>query len=172
MLAHCGAALTRIVENRVEKGVFTPEGNDRDIAERAGWSNAEVVDELERGMTEAGAVIARSGGRLDGVALGEWVHAGDVRDAFGEPGAYGGAGLEHALGILAHVSRQRAALPLRADIDGRDDPLVLGAAGGGRSPAHYVGDAPSLIRLYTGRSLTGTRYELVGAKESEPNLFG
>ncbi len=43
-------------------------------------------------MTEAGAAIARAGGPLDAVALGEWVHAGDVRDVLGVPGAYGGEG--------------------------------------------------------------------------------
>jgi hypothetical protein len=81
-----------VVERRFEKGVFSPEANDRDIAERADWTNAQVVDELERGMTEAGAAIARAGGVLDMVALGEWVHAGDVRDVLGVPGAYGGQG--------------------------------------------------------------------------------
>lgn len=70
VLAHCSAALTRVVERRFEEGVFSPEANDRDIAERADWTNARVVDELERGMTEAGAAIARAGGALDGVALG------------------------------------------------------------------------------------------------------
>ncbi len=70
VLAHCAAALTRVVERRFEKGVFSPEANDRDIAERADWTNARIVDELERGMTEAGAVIARAGGPLDAVALG------------------------------------------------------------------------------------------------------
>lgn len=172
VLAHCGAALTRVIEKRFEEGVFTPKGNDRDIAERAAWSNTQVIDELERGMTEAGAVIARSGGRLDGVALGEWIHAGDVREAFGQPGAYAGEGVEHALGILAHFSRERAVVPLRADIEGRDDALVLGVVGGARPPARYIGDAPSLIRLCAGRPLVGTRYELVGAKECELNLFG
>jgi uncharacterized protein (TIGR03083 family) len=35
VVAHCSSALTRIVESRYEKGVFSPEVNDRDIAERA-----------------------------------------------------------------------------------------------------------------------------------------
>jgi len=70
VLAHCSAALTRVVERRFEKGVFSPESNDRDIAERAEWTNARVVDELEHGMTEAGPAIAKAGGVLDMVALG------------------------------------------------------------------------------------------------------
>lgn len=70
VLAHCSAALIRVVENRFEEGVFSAESNRRDIAERAGWTHAEVVDELERGMTEAGPVIAAADGVLDMVALG------------------------------------------------------------------------------------------------------
>ncbi|MEV0316973.1 maleylpyruvate isomerase family mycothiol-dependent enzyme [Streptomyces sp. NPDC050658] len=171
VLAHCGSALTRVVERRFEEGVYSPESNDRDIAERADWSNSRVVDELERGMTEAGAVIAEFKGRLDGVALGEWVHAGDVREAWGLPGAYGGAGLPDALALLGEYSRKTESVPLHADVDGVDEPLTLGTPDGKRSPARYIGDAPTLIRLYTGRPLAGTRYELAGARESELPIF-
>ncbi|BAC71630.1 hypothetical protein AQJ43_05645 [Streptomyces avermitilis] len=172
VLAHCSAALTRVVESRFEEGVFSPEANERDIAERGDWTNTQVVDELERGMTEAGAVIAKAGGALDMVALGEWVHAGDVREAFGEPGAYGGGGLAHALLLLAHVSREKRHVPLHADLDDLDEPLLLGDAAGDRTPARYIGDAPTLVRLYAGRPLVGTRYELAGAGERELNIFG
>lgn len=172
VLAHCSSALMRVVESRFEKGVYSPESNDRDIAERADWSNSRVVDELERGMTEAGALIAAAKGRLDGVALGEWVHAGDVREAWGKPGAYGGAGLPEVLLLLAGYSKATDAVPLHADVDGFDEPLTLGASDGKRPPARYIGDGPTLIRLYTGRPLTGTRYELAGASEGELSVFG
>lgn len=173
LLAHCSAALVRVVESRFEPGVFSPEANDRDIADRADWPTARVLDELERGMTEAGAAIARSDGSLDGVALGEWVHAGDVRDAFGEPGAYEGEGLPYALGLLARISRERDRLPLHADLDHLDDPLRLGGVPGDRPPARYIGDAATLVRLYAGRPVPDTApYELVGAEEAELNLFG
>ncbi|MCF3124997.1 maleylpyruvate isomerase family mycothiol-dependent enzyme [Streptomyces arenae] len=177
VLAHCGSALTRVVESRFEEGVYSPESNERDIAERADWSHSRVVDELERGMTEAGPVMAAAKGLLDGVALGEWVHAGDVREAWGEPGAYGGDGLADALVLLAAHSRSRfgAAAPglaVHADVDGRDEPLILGATDGRRPPARYIGDAPTLIRLCAGRSVAGTRYELAGATEKELVLFG
>ncbi|MGX9891039.1 maleylpyruvate isomerase family mycothiol-dependent enzyme [Streptomyces sp. NPDC002276] len=173
VLAHCSSALMRVVERRFEEGVFSPEANDRDIAERADWSNARVLDELERGMTEAGAVIARAGGALDAVALGEWVHAGDVRDTLGEPGAYGGERLGSALTLLGFVTRQRGHLPLHADLDDLDDPLRLGDVSGERTPARYIGDAPTLVRLYAGRPVPdGTAYELAGAEPAELNLFG
>ncbi|GAB2753578.1 maleylpyruvate isomerase family mycothiol-dependent enzyme [Streptomyces bullii] len=172
VLAHCSAALTRVVESRLEKGVFSPEANDRDIAERAGWTHAQIVDELERGMTEAGPVIAEAGGVLDAVALGEWVHAGDVREAFGEPGAYAGDSLPYALTLLAQVTREKGHLPLHADLDDLDEPLRLGDAAGDRPPARYIGDAPTLVRLYAGRPVGGASYELAGVEEGELNIFG
>ncbi|WP_189186185.1 maleylpyruvate isomerase family mycothiol-dependent enzyme [Streptomyces albiflavescens] len=172
VLAHCSAALIRVVEWRFEKGVFSPESNDRDIAERADWTNARVVDELERGMTEAGPVIAEAGGVLDPVALGEWVHAGDVREVFGEPGVYAGDGLPYALALLARVTREKGHLPLHADLDDVDEPLRLGSVPGERPPARYIGGSATLVRLYAGRPLAGERYELVGAGEGELNIFG
>ncbi|MFR9796129.1 maleylpyruvate isomerase family mycothiol-dependent enzyme [Streptomyces sp. MS06] len=172
VVAHCSSALMRVVESRFEEGVFSPECNDRDIAERSAWSDAQVVDELERGMTEAGPVIAEAGGVLDGVALGEWVHAGDVRDALGLPGAYGGAGLPHALALLARVTWERDRLPLHADLDDVDEPLKLGGLSQVRTPARFIGDSATLVRLYAGRPVAGAEYELAGAEEGELNIFG
>ncbi|GHC20303.1 hypothetical protein GCM10010348_51260 [Streptomyces anthocyanicus] len=173
VLAHCSSALIRVVDKRFQKGVFSPECNDRDIAERADWSNARIVDELERGMTEAGPVIARSDGRLDAVALGEWVHAGDVRVTFGEPGAYAGRGLAEALALLGTVTRARGHVPLHADLDDLDEPLKLGEASGERPPGRYIGDGPTLLRLYAGRPLDGAAaYELAGVEAAELNIFG
>lgn len=171
VLAHCSAALTRVLESRFEEGVFSPEANDRDIAERAEWTNAQVVDELERGMSEAGAAIAKAGGALDRIALGEWVHAGDVREAFGEPGAYAGPGLPYALTLLARISRERGHVPLHADLDDLDEPLLLGDANGEHPPARFIGDAPTLVRLYSGRPLNGAQYELAGVEAGELNFF-
>ncbi|MCI3272218.1 maleylpyruvate isomerase family mycothiol-dependent enzyme [Streptomyces cylindrosporus] len=172
VLAHCSSALMRVVESRYEKGVFSPECNDRDIAERAEWTNQQVVDELERGMTEAGPVIAKAGGVLDMVALGEWVHAGDVRDVWGEPGAYAGAGLPDALTLLARVTREKAHVPLHADLDDVDEPLRLGDPVAGRTPARFIGGAATLVRLYSGRPVEGADFELAGVEAEELNLFG
>ncbi|MFF5158923.1 maleylpyruvate isomerase family mycothiol-dependent enzyme [Streptomyces sp. NPDC000348] len=172
VLAHCSAALSRVVESRFEKGVFSPESNERDIAERAEWTNARVVDELERGMTGAGPLIAEADGVLDVLALGEWVHAGDVRVALGEPGAYAGAGLPYALALLGQVTGGKGHLPLHADLDDADEPLRLGDATGERPPARYIGDGPTLVRLYAGRPVDGAAYELAGAEAAELNIFG
>ncbi|WP_215456341.1 maleylpyruvate isomerase family mycothiol-dependent enzyme [Streptomyces sp. ATCC 21386] len=172
MLAHCSAVLSRVVEGRLEKGVFSPESNDRDIAERAEWPVARIVDELERGMTDAGPVIADAGGVLDGVAFGEWVHAGDVREAWSLPGAYEGPQLGMAVELLAHLTRAHGSRPLHADLDDADAPLLLGAPSGDAPPARYIGDAPTLVRLYSGRRPpAGTSYELAGAAEAELILY-
>ncbi|MBQ1089104.1 maleylpyruvate isomerase family mycothiol-dependent enzyme [Streptomyces sp. B93] len=174
VLAHCSAAFSRVLEKRFEEGVFSPESNDRDIAERADWTSARILDELERGMTETGPVLARTRGRLDALALGEWVHAGDVREALGEPGAYAGPGLPHALQLLAWVTRERGHVPLHADLDDLDEPLLLGDGGGERTPARYIGDAPTLVRLYAGRAVPdgGAGFELAGVEAGELNIYG
>ncbi|MEU3597358.1 maleylpyruvate isomerase family mycothiol-dependent enzyme [Streptomyces sp. NPDC006798] len=170
VVAHCAAALSRVVESRYEKDVFSPESNDRDIAALADRSNRDLVDELERLLTAAGPVIAAAGhGRLDGVGFGEWVHAGDLREALGEPGAYEGDAQGPALALLAALSRAGRAQPLLARLDGHGSPLVLGADS--PEPAVYTGSAATLIRLVTGRPLTGTRYRLAGAREADLAFF-
>ncbi|WP_030624014.1 maleylpyruvate isomerase family mycothiol-dependent enzyme [Streptomyces sclerotialus] len=171
VLAHCGAALVRIVEGRLD-GAFTPEANAADVRERADWTTAQILDELERGLTEAGPVIAASDGELDVIALGEWVHAGDVREALDEPGAYGGRGAADALAILSVTSRVRHTPRLHAVLAGHDAPLVLGNEVDGRPAASLKADVPTLIRLYAGRPLVRTRYELHGATESELVIYG
>ncbi|MEV5092040.1 maleylpyruvate isomerase family mycothiol-dependent enzyme [Streptomyces griseoincarnatus] len=172
LLAHCAAALSRVVESRYEKDVFSPESNQRDIDERSGRTHAEILDELDRGMTGAGPVIAKSSGRLDAVALGEWVHAGDVRVALGEPGAYAGSGLPFALALLAQVTGARGHVPLHADLDDADEPVRLGDASGARPPARFIGDGPTLVRLYAGRPVDEASYELAGVDAAELNIFG
>ncbi|MER5310317.1 maleylpyruvate isomerase family mycothiol-dependent enzyme [Streptomyces sp. NPDC002773] len=173
VVAHCGAALVRIVEDRLEEGVFLPEANACDVAEREDWPLGRILDELERGLTEAGPVIAgREDGRLDAVALGEWVHAGDVREAFGEPGAYCGPSLDLALPLLAATSRTRETPRLMGVLTDRDPtPVALGNETKGRPTATYEGDASTLIRIYAGRPLIRTRYALHGATESELLIY-
>ncbi|MFF0162281.1 maleylpyruvate isomerase family mycothiol-dependent enzyme [Streptomyces sp. NPDC005263] len=172
VLAHCGAALMRIVEGRLEEGVFLPASNAADVAEREEWPLRRVLDELERGFTEAGPAIApHDDGLLDAVALGEWVHAGDVREALGEPGAYEGAGIRYAIPLLAVTSGRRDTPLLRAHLTGHPAPVVLGRPEEGRSVAEFHGDVATLIRIYAGRPLVGTRYRLLRADEQELLIY-
>ncbi|SER02021.1 maleylpyruvate isomerase family mycothiol-dependent enzyme [Streptomyces radiopugnans] len=187
VLAHCSAALLRIVEGRLE-GAFTPEANASDVRERRDWSVSRILDELEEGFTEAGKVIAASDGDLDVIALGEWVHAGDVRDALGRPGAYEGPGAAEALAILTVASRVRSTPRVEAVLGGGGLPvpetrspaspasptrrLSLGNLVEGRPPARLETDVPTLVRLYSGRPVVGARYVLDGAEESELVIYG
>ncbi|MFF4582377.1 maleylpyruvate isomerase family mycothiol-dependent enzyme [Streptomyces sp. NPDC001389] len=171
VLAHCAAALVRIVEDRLEEGVFLPAANAADVAEREHWPVGRIVDELERGFSEAGPVIAAGDGRLDTVALGEWIHAGDVREALGEPGAYAGDSQALALPLLRTASRTRETPRLIAELGGRTGALELGNEVDGRPPARFRGDGATLIRIYSGRPLVATRYELVGATEAELLIY-
>ncbi|MEU9333900.1 maleylpyruvate isomerase family mycothiol-dependent enzyme [Streptomyces sp. NPDC048290] len=171
LLAHCASVLRRVVERRYEKDVFSPAANQRDIEALSPLSHQQIVDELERGMTEAGPVIARAGGVLDGIGLGEWVHAGDVREALGAPGAYGGAGLPDALALFARISREQGKVLLHADLDDRDEPVLLGEPDGQRPPARFIGDATTLVRLCSGRSVRGADFELVGATAAELSIY-
>ncbi|MGW6537970.1 maleylpyruvate isomerase family mycothiol-dependent enzyme [Streptomyces sp. NPDC055051] len=172
VLAHCGAALVRIVEGRLEEGVFLPEANACDVAEREEWPLGRVLDELERGLTEAGPVIAgHEDGRLDAVALGEWVHAGDVREAFGEPGAYCGDALALALPLLCVTSRRRETPRLVGRLADHAGEVALGNEIEGRPAAVFDGDAATLIRIYAGRPLVRTRYALTGATEQELLIY-
>ncbi|MEU8891459.1 maleylpyruvate isomerase family mycothiol-dependent enzyme [Streptomyces sp. NPDC048442] len=171
VVAHCSAALDRVLTGRFEKGTFSPEANDRDIAERAHWPLARLIEELDRGFGEAGAVMAERGdGSWDGIALGEWVHAGDVRDAWRVGGAYGGRSVGPALELLAHVTRLRKSPALRAELGDRGT-VRLGAEGAEGGEGVYVGDAATLMRLYGNRPLAGTRYELSGVTEAELAFF-
>jgi uncharacterized protein (TIGR03083 family) len=188
VLAHCSAALLRIVEGRLE-GAFTPEANASDVRERRDWSVSRILDELEEGFTEAGKVIAASDGDLDVIALGEWVHAGDVRDALGRPGAYEGPGAAEALAILTVASRVRSTPRVEAVLGGGGGlpvpetrspaspasparRLSLGNLVEGRPPARLETDVPTLVRLYSGRPVVGARYVLDGAEESELVIYG
>ena len=69
-----------------------------------------------------------------------------------------------------------AALPELAEqtraLANADEPLRLGDTSGQRPPARYIGDGPTLVRLYAGRPVDGVSYELAGAEAAELNIFG
>ena len=167
VLAHCGSALTRVADGTLHD--FSPEANEADVAERRPWPLEAVVAELERGYAAAAPVIAAAGGGLDGIALGEWVHGGDVREPLGAPRPYESEGVEDALVLLVERSRRRAVPPTRVRLPDRE--LRLGVAEDAGTPAELVTDVPTLMRLCSGRHPDPARFRLAGADPSRYLLF-
>lgn len=168
VLAHAAAALTRIAEDRVHD--FSPERNQQDVLDRQNRSIAEIVDELERGYTTAGPAIAAADGRLDVIALGEWVHAGDVRAAFGIVPAYAVDGTDEALALLAVCSRERDTPLLTASLPDRR--VELGRwLPDQREKARLTADTETLLRLYTGRPVGDRPYALAGADPADLVIY-
>jgi uncharacterized protein (TIGR03083 family) len=167
VLAHCSSALSRVTTDRLH--AFTPELNEIDVAERREWPLANVLSELAAGYLEAGPVIGRAGGRLDGIAIGEWVHGGDVRAALGEPLAYESEGFDDACALLVERIGRRE-VPF-IEITLPDRTLRLGADEPGRPQATLVTGRSALMRLFAGRPVEPSEYRLTGATPEELVVF-
>lgn len=167
VLAHCAAALNRVITGNLN--AFTPALNEIDVAERREWPLADVLSELTAGYEQAGPAIAEAGGRLDVIALGEWLHGGDVRDALSEPLAYASDGFDDACALLGDWTRRRAVPLVEARISGR--PLAFGVAQPDRAPATLVTTRPTLMRLFAGRPADASDYQLTGATPAELVVF-
>jgi uncharacterized protein (TIGR03083 family) len=167
VLAHCAAALTRVATGTLHS--FTPELNEIDVAQRRDWPLPRLLSELERGYLEAGPVIAEAGGRLDPIALGEWIHGGDVRGALDEPLAYESDGFEDACALLAEWTR-RLKVPL-TEVDLPGTALRLGVPVPGRPEATLVTDRATLMRLFAGRPTEPAEYQLTGAVPEDLVVF-
>jgi uncharacterized protein (TIGR03083 family) len=172
VLAHCSAALSRTVTGQLH--AFTPELNEIDVAERRGWPLPRLLAELADGYLTGGAAISAAGGRLDAIALGEWVHGGDVREALGQPGAYASAGFADAAVLLAAYTR-RCQVPLTevtlTGVAGPDAALTLGAGQPGRPAARLRTSPAALIRLTAGRPADPADYQLAGLTAAELVVF-
>lgn len=166
VVAHCSGSLLRAVENRLH--LFTPADNQIDVEERRSWPFADVRTELEETAGPAASIIDAAGGKLDGIGLGVWVHAGDIREAIDLKDAYAGPGLDLGLALLAERSERK--LPFALDVDLGERNLRLGI-----KETDPVGtlttDADTLVRLTAGRQpLTGL-YQLSGVAAAELALF-
>ena len=164
VLAHCGCALTRAAEGSLHR--FTPELNEIDVDERRRWPLEQVLAELEQGYGSAAAAMTAAQGEMDGLALGEWVHGGDVREALGEPGPYESEGVEDALLLLVDRSRRRNVTATLVRLPDREVRLGAGEAAG-TPPAELATDVPTLIRLSSGRRPDPTRFRLTGAHPAQ-----
>jgi uncharacterized protein (TIGR03083 family) len=167
VLAHCSSALHRTITGDLH--AFTPEQNEVDVNERRSWPLQDVLAELATGYLGACEPIAAADGRLDGIALGEWIHGGDVRDALGEPAAYASAGYDDACALLAERTRKLAIPLVEVQIDSAR--LILGAPAPDREPATLRTDRSTLMRLVSGRPAQPADYELTGATAGELLVF-
>jgi len=171
VLAHCAAALGMAVTGSFH--TFSPADNQRDVDARAGLPLDELLDELAGAYAGAAAAMDAAGGRMDGLALGEWVHGGDVRHALGRPGAYASDGVDDALALLVARSVERGApattLTLTGPGEGERE-LAFGRADDEVS-ARLRTDAATLVRLCAGRSPDPAAFELTGAAPQEYLLF-
>ncbi len=167
VLAHCAAALTRAATGRLH--AFTPEQNEADVAERREWPLAALLSELANGYLDAGPAIEAAEGKLDVLALGEWVHGGDVRAALGEPGAYASEGSDDACALLGDWTRRREVPLVEARLPGGT--WWLGAAVPGRAPATLTTSLATMIQLFAGRPVGPEGYELIGAQVDELVVF-
>ena len=167
VIAHCSAALTRVVTGSLH--AFTPELNELDVAERRGWTLPRLLSELANGYLTAGPVIAEAGGRLDPIGLGEWVHGGDVRAALGEPLAYASDGFDDACVLLAELTRRRNLPLVEVTLPGRA--LWLGAPAPDRPPATLRTSPATMMKIFSGRPAEPADYELTGTTTEELRAF-
>ena len=167
VLAHCAAALSRVAAGNLH--AFTPALNELDVAERRTWPLAAVLAELSAGYQEAGTAITAAGGTLDVIALGEWLHGGDIRDALGEPLAYASDGFDDACTLLSDWTRHEAIPLVKAHIPGST--RTLGVAQQDRAPATLRTTRPTLMRLFAGRPADASDYQLTGATAAELIVF-
>jgi uncharacterized protein (TIGR03083 family) len=167
VLAHCAAALSRVAAGNLH--AFTPALNELDVARRRGWPLTDILAELSAGYQEAGKAITDAGGKLDVIALGEWLHGGDIRDALGEPLAYASDGFDDACALLCNWTRRQAIPLVKAQIPGSR--LTLGVAGPDRVPATLYTTGPTMMRLFAGRPADPSDYQLTGATAAELVVF-
>jgi hypothetical protein len=128
-----------------------------------------VLFELAAGYLAAGPLISDAGGRLDGIALGEWVHGGDVRAALGEPMAYESDGFGDACVLLGERSRRRETPLVEVSLPGGT--LRLGVPRPGQPAATLRSSNAALIKLLAGRPVDPADYQLAGATLKELAIF-
>lgn len=176
VMAHCAAALNDAAAGTMHG--FSPAENQADVDARRPLPFADVLAELERGY-EAAAVRMDSGaGALDGLALGEWVHGGDVREVLGRSDAYASAGIELALSLL--VDRMRARGVPSVDVTLVDGEQVAGSGWGRFAAGAEAAGGPAatlrcatatLVRLAAGRPADPADFELHGATPPDLVVF-
>ncbi|MDJ0363130.1 maleylpyruvate isomerase family mycothiol-dependent enzyme [Rhodococcus sp. H29-C3] len=167
VLAHCSAALAMAAKSSWHG--FSPTENQSDVDARRTWPFDDVLVELEAGYADTARAIIAAEGRLDALALGEWIHGGDVREALGLPDAYASAGVNDALVLLGDLSRLPDLNVPRTVVTLSDRGEVI--LGSYDAEVSLVTDTATLFRLCAGRNADPGRYRLTGANASAFTLF-
>lgn len=165
VVAHCSGSLLRAVNGNPHR--FTPEDNQLDVDERRAWPFHEVRAELVKTAGPAAALVDAADGKFDGLGLGVWIHAGDIRHAIGTEDAFAGPGLDLGLELLIERS-ERKSLALTVDLG--DQSLRFG--GGVNEPVGTLKTNPdTFVRLTAGRRPDPMLFELSGTSAAELVLF-
>lgn len=175
VIAHCAAALGDAVAGRSHG--FTPAENEVDVEARRGVPIWDLVAELQSAYAGAAELMDREPGRRDGIALGEWIHGGDIRSVLGRSDAYRSDGVGDALQLLRErtvareVPRTSVQLTDATDVPGVGEAWRDFELGGGTDPAagRLRCDVATLFRLVAGRPAAA--FELDGVTAADLKVF-
>lgn len=166
VLAHCAAALTRVANRDLHR--FTPTDNQIDVDERRPWPIDRVIDELVTGYQSAATAIDATGGLLDAIGLGEWMHGGDVREPLGQIDAHVSPGVQLTIPLLLDRSVAMDLPSVEAIIEGQ----VHDFGREGPVEGRISTDTETFIRLVGGRRPDPRRSTLEGITAEDLVLFG
>lgn len=149
LIAHCSAIMSRAAEGTAHG--YTPAENQADVEARRHLTVPQLLDELDQAFELA--IKADVGA---GVALGVWLHGGDVREALNLPGAYAHGALAEALQLLVERSVTRGVpavdVTLVDAVDRGLDGAQVCLGDPGAEPVGWLRtDTPGLFRLVAGR---------------------
>jgi len=171
VVAHCAAILLAAAARPDHGRSFTGPENAQDVEERRGWPLAEVLAELDRAYH-----VAATSPWVAPVALEEWIHVGDLREALGLPDAYTCPALPEALALLVERSVARGTPPVDVTLtDAADRRLDSAHVCLGDPAAEPVGwlrtDAAGLFRIAAGRRVGLVEREVIGVDVDRLRLF-
>jgi uncharacterized protein (TIGR03083 family) len=162
--AHVTGALAIIVAGRVDE-FADPDHVGRHVADRAGKTRDEVVDEFSKASDMArqllaalddeawasplpGGIAPTLGQGVETLWYDTYVHAEDIRSALGR-GSGRGAGLQVSVMHLADLLTDRGWGPATLELDGLD---AVPVSGGGQ---RVTGDPLAFVLAATGRGAPG-----------------
>lgn len=163
--AHCAAIPASILVGDVPGHDDGDAWVTRTIADRAGRSIGEVLDEWAEVAPAFEAQMVERGGQLAGMVLDVVAHEHDIRHAVGRPGARDTAGIVQSLGFTKLIMDRDLAA-------GAPGTVVRFACDDGTWQAGGSADAEPTITLDLSGRLDGT-FELVralGSRRSEDQL--